>query len=111
MDLGRLRDLFEREIIGARPEDADRDHDDHHGEGDEGKHPARAEILQEEGDHEAREHGRDAAERIDEADRSGSDAGGEQLCLIGVIGIGQQVVGRRDQAPRGSPSVGARTYA
>src|SRR5208282_6865497 len=25
MDLGRLRDLFEREIIGARPEDADRD--------------------------------------------------------------------------------------
>ena len=99
MDLGRLRDLFEREIIGARPEDADRDHDDHHGEGDEGEHPARAEILQEEGDHEAREHGRDAAERIDEADRSGSDAGGEQLCLIGVIGIGQQVVGRRDQAP------------
>ena len=47
MDLGRLRDLFEREIIGARPEDADRDHDDHHGEGDEGEHPARAEILQE----------------------------------------------------------------
>ena len=51
------------------------------------------------GDHEAREHGRDAAERIDEADRPGSDAGGEQLCLTGVIGIGQQVVGRRDQAP------------
>src|SRR5438132_7425091 len=86
--LGRLRNLLERPIVGARSEDAD--HQDHHGhcEGDEGKDAGRAEMQQEEGDHVAVEGRGDATEGVDKSHCPGPNARREQLGLVGVIGIG-----------------------
>ena len=48
-----IRNLFEREATGVRPEDSDGDYDHEHGEGDQTEDPYSSKSLEEESDDQA----------------------------------------------------------
>lgn len=87
-----MRDVFQGQSASRRPKHPDRQDDDQHRCGDQAKVAGGAEILQKEGDEEAREGRRDAAEGIDEADRARparaqeqpEERGGGESRLVGL---------------------------
>src|SRR5580704_16247713 len=70
-----ISDLFERELVGARPEQTDRRSDHDHCAPDEYEHAGNAGCFQEESNKESGEDRAESTPRIDEADRPCPDAG------------------------------------
>src|SRR6266404_589257 len=92
-----VRNFFEGETLGARPEDADGQDDHQHARRDECENTFGAEVLKKKRNHEAREYCREAAPGINKSDRASPDASGKKFGLIGMQRIRQQIIGERDE--------------
>src|ERR1700727_2519269 len=92
-----LRDCFQREIVRARAQQADVEHDDQHTAGDEREDSACAEAVENKSDHERAEDHRYAAPGIDETHRSGANARGIKLSLIGMTRKRKDIICKREQ--------------
>src|SRR5260370_5791639 len=92
-----VRNLFQCQSFGARPEDADGQHDHQHARRDECENTFGAEVLKEKRNHEAREYCREAAPGINKSDRASADASGKKFGLIGMQRKKQQIIGERNE--------------